>query len=99
MVNQQRHHDHIFANEYNFVRGLLNYSSKFTKNSSGNVKAKQLVNEAEVLHLLAQYGFKAVTVEGKTVEEQAELIYHADCIASAHGAALTNIFAYVQEQK
>ena len=57
----------------------------------GQTQRRRVVNEDEVLDLLRARGFEAVTMDGRTVREQARILAAAECIVGAHGAALTNL--------
>jgi capsular polysaccharide biosynthesis protein len=50
-----------------------------------------VVNEAEVVELLASRGFEVVDPGGHPVAEQIRMFAEAECIVSPHGAALTNL--------
>jgi len=41
--------------------------------------------------LLEKYGFQAVSMDNKTVQQQADLFSSAEAIVALHGAALTNL--------
>ncbi len=59
--------------------------------SRGDAKRRKVINEAEVVHLLKDYGFELVTMDGKTLQQQVELFSQAEAIVAPHGAALTNL--------
>jgi cytochrome c-type biogenesis protein CcmH/NrfG len=50
-----------------------------------------IVNEAELIIFLDKYGFQIVTLESKSVREQALLLSSAEVVIAPHGAGLTNI--------
>jgi glycosyl transferase family 61 len=50
-----------------------------------------VINEAEVVQLLAARGFEVVDPGGHPVSEQIRMFAEAECIVSPHGAALTNL--------
>ena len=52
---------------------------------------RSVLNEAEVLTLLEPAGFEAVTMDGRSVAEQAEMFAGAQVIVATHGAALANL--------
>ncbi|NEQ39466.1 MAG: DUF563 domain-containing protein, partial [Okeania sp. SIO3I5] len=52
---------------------------------------RRIVNEEEVVNLLAKLGFITVTLESISVAEQASLMAGAKVIISPHGAGLTNL--------
>ena len=57
----------------------------------GRTRRRRVVNEPEVLDLLSRRGFDAVTMDGRTITEQAALLAGVECVVGAHGAALTNL--------
>ena len=52
---------------------------------------RAVLNEDDVLALLEPRGFEAVTLDGCTVSEQANLFASASVIVAPHGAALANL--------
>ncbi|MBD2464964.1 DUF563 domain-containing protein [Oscillatoria sp. FACHB-1407] len=52
---------------------------------------RRVINEAEVIEVLEQFGFQSVALESMTIAEQAALIHHAKVIVAPHGGGLTNI--------
>lgn len=52
---------------------------------------RKIVNEMEVLYLLAFYGFKPVFLELESVERKIEIFHSAEVIVAPHGAGLTNL--------
>lgn len=91
--------DPINKEAYLFSRNLfykdlqLNSSEKKRRIyvKRGNVTRRKVINEAEIINLLENYGFEAVIMDNKTVQEQAELFYQAEAIVAIHGAALANL--------
>jgi hypothetical protein len=57
----------------------------------GKVIGRNVINETQVIELLNSYGFESVTMDDKTIQEQAELFSQSVAIVAAHGAALTNL--------
>lgn len=57
----------------------------------GDVGWRRVLNETEIIDILESYGFEPVSMDGKTVAEQAQLFAEAEAIVSVHGAALTNL--------
>lgn len=53
---------------------------------------RPLVNEADLLPLLADYGFERVAMEGRTLRDQIGLVAHCRAMVAIHGAA-TGCFA------
>lgn len=62
----------------------------------GPVRTRRILNEGELLRLLRRFGFVAVTTDGMTVAQQAQLFANAKIIVAGHGAALTNLL-FAQE--
>jgi capsular polysaccharide biosynthesis protein len=55
---------------------------------------RRVVNEDQILEVLAPLGFQTVELEGLSIYEQAELFAGAEIIAGPHGAAFANaVFA------
>ncbi|GIL15445.1 MAG: hypothetical protein BroJett039_06180 [Chloroflexota bacterium] len=52
--------------------------------------SRHIVNEKDVVNLLARHGFHTVTCEQLTLKEQVELFSQARVIVASHGAGLTN---------
>ncbi len=59
--------------------------------SRQDAKIRRVLNEGAVLDVLRPLGFEAVTLNGKTVAEQAALFHSAAVIVAPHGAGLTNL--------
>jgi tetratricopeptide (TPR) repeat protein len=80
-----------------WLRALfLGDSSKFPGNdrlyiSRRSTANRRVINESEVLELLEPYGFRCVTLEGRSVKEQAMLLANTDIVIAPHGGGLTNI--------
>ncbi|WP_416673161.1 glycosyltransferase 61 family protein [Egbenema bharatensis] len=51
---------------------------------------RRVINESEVLELLEQYGFRCVSLEERSVKEQAMLLANAEIVIAPHGGGLTN---------
>ncbi|MGB5969408.1 MAG: glycosyltransferase family 61 protein [Spirulinaceae cyanobacterium] len=89
----------INQENYLFSRSLFKEEIKLGKQQTpkriyvqrGKVKRRKVVNEKKVISLLASYGFQPVTMESKTIKEQAEIFAQAEAIIAPHGAALTNL--------
>lgn len=89
----------IIAENYFFSRNLFQVDIQLAKKDKacrfyvarGKVQRRRLVNEAEVIQLLQKYGFEVVSMDGKTLGEQARLFAGAEAIVAPHGAALTNL--------
>ena len=54
-------------------------------------KDRRKYNQEEILRICADYGFKPVFMEEKSLSEQAELMSNAEIIAGPTGAAWTNL--------
>ncbi len=97
----------ISKKNYLFSRSLfaeeINQSKQEPKTriyvQRGKVKRRKIINEKEVINLLAYYGFQSVTMEGKAIEEQAKIFAQAEAIIAPHGAALTNLLFIQPETK
>ncbi|MDB9511537.1 glycosyltransferase family 61 protein [Kamptonema animale CS-326] len=84
---------------YRFARSLFvpeeNYSSsKYPKRlyiKRGKVDHREVINDNEVVEYLESIGFESLTMQGRTIQEQAEIYYNADAIISVCGSALTNL--------
>ena len=55
------------------------------------VPRRAVLNEDEVLGLLEPAGFEAVTMDGRSIGEQATMFASADVVVATHGAALANL--------
>jgi tetratricopeptide (TPR) repeat protein/capsular polysaccharide biosynthesis protein len=51
---------------------------------------RRVINELEIVDLLTSLGFQCITLEGRSVQEQANLFATASVIISPHGGGLTN---------
>jgi capsular polysaccharide biosynthesis protein len=65
----------------------------------GLTTIRQIINEEEIIQLLKKYGFVAVSMDGKAIQEQATLFSQAEAIVAVHGAALTNLLFIQPETK
>ncbi|GIP39132.1 hypothetical protein J31TS4_24120 [Paenibacillus sp. J31TS4] len=59
--------------------------------SRAHAAQRRLINEEEIVRLLASYGFTTITPEYMTVDEQIRLFANAEAIVAPHGAALANL--------
>lgn len=59
--------------------------------SRGDAAYRKVVNEAEVITVLAKYGFEAVQLAPLSFRDQVDLMVSAEAIAGPHGGGLTNI--------
>ncbi|PSB67800.1 hypothetical protein C7B61_04270 [filamentous cyanobacterium CCP1] len=51
---------------------------------------RRVINEQALLEFLTPFGFQCVTLEGRSVKEQAALLANANVVISPHGGGLTN---------
>ncbi|NEM98990.1 glycosyltransferase family 61 protein [Pontibacter burrus] len=59
--------------------------------SRSKAKTRRLLNEQELLPLLANYNFKVVRAEELSYQEQVQLFYDTESVIAPHGAGLTNL--------
>ncbi|HEY4652392.1 MAG TPA: glycosyltransferase family 61 protein, partial [Pontibacter sp.] len=59
--------------------------------SRSKAKTRRVLNEQELLPLLANYNFEVVRAEELTYQEQVQLFYTAEVVVAPHGAGLTNL--------
>src|SRR6185369_9154645 len=52
---------------------------------------RRILNEGEVLDLLANFGVRSYALETLSLEEQIDLFFDADLVVAPHGAGLTNL--------
>jgi hypothetical protein len=57
----------------------------------GDGARRALLNEDDVLRTLEPYGFEIVTMDGRSIGEQAAMFASAAVIVAPHGAALSNL--------
>ena len=88
----------ISRENYLFTRNLFypncktyHLKSKRIYVSRGNAKRRKVINEVQIINLLEKYGFESVKMDNNTLQQQANLFYHAEAIVAPHGAALTNL--------
>jgi hypothetical protein len=106
ITNRSRHHESapIIEANYLFSRNLfqdvLETSGKHRIYvSRGNVKRRKVINELEVISVLENYGFTAISMDGKTLQEQVKIFSSAEAVVAPHGAALTNLLFIKPETK
>lgn len=56
-----------------------------------DAKHRKVVNEDEVMNVLAAYGFKSISLESFSVTEKIQIFQSANTIVAPHGAGLTNL--------
>jgi len=59
--------------------------------SRGGAQRRRILNEKEVVQVLAKYGFKSYALEKMTFKEQVELFHRAEFVVGPNGAGLGNI--------
>ena len=59
--------------------------------SRSKARYRNVLNETEVIHLLEQYGFAAITLESLSFQQQIALFAAAKVIIAPHGSGLTNL--------
>lgn len=57
----------------------------------GAVKHRKVINEKKIKNYLKHRGFTFVSMDGLTIQKQAEIFNSAKIIVAPHGAALTNL--------
>lgn len=90
---------------YRFARNLFlpkdNYANtKYPKRlyvKRGKVDHREVINDNEVIAYLESIGFESLTMQGRTIQEQADIYYNADVIISVCGSALTNLL-FIREK-
>jgi hypothetical protein len=80
----------------NFVRGLFPSSSPVDGGprvyiERGATKRRPMIHADRLLDVLTSLGFHPVSMDGRTVAEQAALFASASCVVAPHGAALANL--------
>ncbi len=59
--------------------------------SRANTKTRRIINEEQLLPLLANYGFEVIRAEELTYQQQVQLFYNTEALIAPHGAGLTNL--------
>ncbi|WP_435553072.1 glycosyltransferase family 61 protein [Natrinema sp. CGMCC1.2065] len=79
-------------------RAVLDSAPETTPESGNNVYVsranaveRRVVNEAEVMAVLSQFGFSCYRLEERSLERNARLFADADVVVGPHGAGLTDI--------
>ncbi|PSB39646.1 hypothetical protein C7B69_02080, partial [filamentous cyanobacterium Phorm 46] len=75
-----------------FLKGILpSYSyPKRIYISRSKARYRRVLNEEDVVEVLAQSGFVSILPESMSLAEQIAHFYHAEVIVAAHGSGLTN---------
>ncbi|MDJ0616381.1 MAG: glycosyltransferase family 61 protein [Calothrix sp. MO_192.B10] len=84
---------------FRFLRELFPISQNSSNNHAykkiyvprGNVSKRKVINENEILNYLDKLGFLPLVMDGRTVQEQADIFSNADVIIAPHGSALHNL--------
>ncbi|WP_242918161.1 glycosyltransferase family 61 protein [Pontibacter liquoris] len=66
--------------------------------SRAAAKTRRLLNELELLALLARYGFDVVRAEELSYQQQVQLFFEAEVVIGPHGAGMTNVLFAAQCQ-
>ncbi|WP_072717378.1 tetratricopeptide repeat protein, partial [Planktothrix tepida] len=77
-----------------FLTDVLDKKQSYPKRiyiSRNQARYRRVLNEAEILEYLNQWGFVSIELETLTVQEQADLFSQAEVIIAPHGAGLTNL--------
>ncbi|MES2891464.1 MAG: glycosyltransferase family 61 protein [Bacteroidota bacterium] len=72
-------------------KGLLPRPTRRLYISRSNQQLRRLANENDLLPVLEKYGFKIGYFEGKTLEEQMQLMLETEVFVSLHGSNMVNI--------
>ena len=59
--------------------------------SRGLASYRRIHNEDDVIQLLLQYGFQQLSMEGLSMQEQAQAMASCEAVVAPHGAGLSNI--------
>jgi capsular polysaccharide biosynthesis protein len=59
--------------------------------SRAGAKTRQLLNENQLLPLLASYDFEIIRAEELSYQQQVQLFYNTEAVIAPHGAGLTNL--------
>ena len=59
--------------------------------SRSDANTRKIINEPELINLLESYGFKILTLEGLSFQDQINCFSSANTIVAPHGAGLTNM--------
>jgi tetratricopeptide (TPR) repeat protein/capsular polysaccharide biosynthesis protein len=75
-----------------FLKGIIPGSSypKRIYISRSKARYRRVLNEEDVVEVLAQSGFVSILPESMSLAEQIAHFYHAEVIVAAHGSGLTN---------
>ncbi len=80
---------HQFMQKNMFQPRCSDYAKKLFV-MRGNVKARRELNMPEIKAALEPHGFVFMTMEGKTMQQEADIFGNAEVIISVHGSALHN---------
>lgn len=59
--------------------------------SRRNARFRRLLNENDLVPILEKYGFRVISLEEYSFEQQLRMMFHASHIAGVHGAGLANM--------
>jgi hypothetical protein len=84
---------------FRFARGLFTPrrfgpKNKFFKRiyiQRGKVSYREVINEKEILKFLKKLDFIALSMDNRSIQEQADIFANANIIIAPHGTALTNL--------
>jgi hypothetical protein len=82
-------HSHQFMQKHLFQPKSSNYGRKLFV-MRGNVRFRRELNMPAIKAALEPYGFEFITMERKTMQQEADIFGNADVIVSVHGSALHN---------
>jgi len=95
--------DHGFkmdGHTHSFLKRVLFKPNSYQQNGSalkkifvtrGNVKIRRELNLADIKQVLAPLGFHFLSMDGKTMQQEADIFGSADVIFAVHGSALHNV--------
>lgn len=90
--------------QHNNVEPDFLFSSTFTGKypkriyiSRCSAKYRHIINEADLVDLLQEKGFKVIQLENYSFLDQVRLFSNAEIIVAAHGAGLTNLIFCTQD--
>ncbi len=70
---------------------VKNQALVYLQRGENNRFGRNLIGEDEIIPLLEKIGFKIYNPINYSIKEQAEILSHAKCVVSIHGAAMSNI--------
>lgn len=88
---QPSYSDFKWLKESLFPNGFKTQGPERVYLSRNKFKNRKVSNEAELLKLLDNYGFKTIYPEELSIEEQASIMHSAKIVIGPHGSAFTNL--------